>query len=419
MPSPDTNRFPRLERISSLRIGAALGWAEIGGNLRRSLLSIFSISLGIASVVTMNSLMEGNRIEVAKSLAQMGGLDIVTVSANQARTVDQELEYSKSPGLRYTDLTALQDHDPNIEMLLPEEWSSVEEIRGPKGVHQAWAAAVNWGQFTYFGLNFRTVGTREGTALRWERGAFICLLGEQLASEIFGNPEAALGSVLEHDGMKLKVEGLIRPAGRFDWRGQVCYFPYALQMKRSPAALANLSEIKVKLRPGADLKGAVAGIRKHLLRQHRGIEDFSVRTAEEQIGAAQKSNRTIKIVGNVIASLSLGVGAIGILNLMLATISSRLRELGVRKALGAGNLNILAQFISESVSITTMGTVAGLALGAVPTLLPDHWLPVTPVLSMGDCALSAAIGALTGFLAGIYPAVKAARYSPVEALQNG
>jgi putative ABC transport system permease protein len=124
-------------------------------------------------------------------------------------------------------------------------------------------------------------------------------------------------------------------------------------------------------------------------------------------------------MGGVIAMMALGVGGIGILNLMLATVSSRIREIGVRKSLGASQACILSQFLTEAATISVAGTLLGLAIGTAPLLIPKGILPVTPTLSMTEILVAGCLGAFTGLAAGWYPAFRASRYSPVEALRHG
>lgn len=409
----------RVDSAGGAMIGLRLGLREIGSNLRRSVLSLLSICLGIATVLLLNSLTGGAKEESQKQLNRMGGVSMVTVESVEAATPEEEAAFARSQGLRYEEMQAFVRSADCCDALLPEGWHRENILRGPKGPKSGHAQAVNW---LHFEQNNVPAGDWQEPVTRlspsWDRGEEICVLGDRLAADLFGESRAALGQTLEYGKVKWRVVGLVVSASRLDWRRRIAYYPYAAYLHHFAGNQGQLKSIQVRLRPGQDVDAATRELRAFLLKNHRGVRDFSILTAEEQIAENAKASQALSLLGWAIALMAIGVGGVGILNLMLATVSSRLREIGVRKALGASDASVLAQFLAESVTVSGMGTLIGLLLGGAPTWFLGDFLPVTPTLTLGDYGLALALGWGTGLFAGIYPALKAARLSPVEALRG-
>lgn len=400
-------------------IGLRLGLREIGSNARRSVLSLLSICLGIATVLILNSLTGGAKLESQRQMNRMGGVSMLTVESVDPATPEEEAAFSRSGGLRYEEMQAFVLRAECCDALLPEGWHKENSLRGPKGPKSGHAMAVNWLHFEQSNVTVRdwqAPATRLSPA--WDRGEEICVLGDKLAADLFGESHAALGRTVEYGKVKWRVVGLVASASRLDWRRHLAYYPYPAYLHHFAGKQGKLKSIKVRMRGEVGPETAVREVRAFLLKNHRGVRDFSILTAEEQIAENAKASETLSLLGWAIASMALGVGGVGILNLMLATVSGRLREIGVRKALGAGNASIMAQFLAESVTVAGMGTLLGLVLGGAPTWFLGDVLPMTPTLTPGDYGLALVLGWTTGLFAGIYPALKAARLSPVEALRG-
>lgn len=399
--------------------GIRLGLAEIGGNLRRSVLSLISISLGIATVLLLNSLTGGAKQESLKQINRMGGTSILTVESVEPSTPEEEAAFARSEGLTYSEMQAFIRNAECCDALLPEGRHRGGALKGPAGPKAGHAMGVNWVYFEQSNVPLQKLiepDTRLGPA--WDRGESLCLLGEQLAADLFGESQKALGQTIEYGGVKLKVAGLVVVESRLDWRRSICYYPYQVYETHFAGSRARLGSLKVRLRAGQKPEDGIREIRAYLLRKHRGVKDFAIETAEEQIEESAKASQAMSYLGWAVALMAIGVGGIGILNLMLATVSSRLREIGVRKALGATDGSVLAQFLAESVTVAGMGTLIGLLLGAAPTWFLADLLPMRPTLVLGDYLIALVLGWGTGLFAGIYPALKASRLSPVEALRG-
>jgi putative ABC transport system permease protein len=416
---PDQVHEGRAMNSQGWSIGLWLGLKEIGSNLRRSVLSLISICLGIATVLMLNSLTGGAKRQSIEQMNRMGGVNVVTVESVSADTPEEEAAFARSGGLTFDEMQTFIQSAECCDVLLPEGSARGLAMNGPKGPKSGHAMAVSW---PYFGQSNvpveQHIEAPNRLESKWERGEALCFLGDRLAVDLFGSAQAALGKTIEYGNVRLTVAGLVISESRLDWRRRMCYYPYWIYQRHFAPNRANIGSLKVRLKSGVAPDQAVREITSFLLRQHRGVKDFGIETAEEQIEESSKASEAMSMLGWAIALMAIGVGGVGIFNLMLATVSSRLREIGVRKALGATQASVLAQFLAESVTVAGMGTLIGLVLGGAPTWFLGDLLPVKPTLNWTDYGIALLLGWGTGLFAGIYPALKAARMSPVEALRG-
>jgi putative ABC transport system permease protein len=401
------------------KIGVWLGLREIGANLRRSILSLISICLGIATVLMLNSLTGGAKQQSIDQMNRMGGVSVVTVESVSPETPEEEAAFARSAGLTYAEMQSFIASAECCDVLLPEGFARGQTMKGPKGPKSGHAIAVSWPYFAQNNVPIQNGGEAANRLeSKWERGEALCYLGDKMAADLFGSAEAALGQTFEYGTVRLTVVGLVTSESRLDWRRRMCYYPYLVYQKHFAPNRATINSLKVRMRPGVKPEFAIREMTSYLLRQHRGVKDFAIETAEEQMEESAKASNAMSLLGWAIALMAIGVGGVGIFNLMLATVSSRLREIGVRKALGATNASILAQFLAESVTVAGMGTMVGLIIGGAPTWFLGGLLPVKPTLFWNDYLIALLLGWGTGLFAGVYPAIKAARMSPVEALRG-
>jgi len=180
-----------------------------------------------------------------------------------------------------------------------------------------------------------------------------------------------------------------------------------------------LSNMEIRIRDVEQMDRALTQVRNVLLVNHRGIEDFAFRTQEDWADQIQSSVRNARLSGGLIAGISLFVGGIGIMNIMLASISERIREIGIRKAVGAAGLDIFTQIVVESVTVAVVGGLLGLLCSRLVVWLISQVTPTDnePVITLGAMAFAFAFSFLVGVLAGLFPAFKAARMSVIQALR--
>ena len=445
-----------------------IGLKEIWAHAFRSILTMFGIVLGVASLVGMSALIKGMENGMRESMVAMGGADKVLlemqpVPAHQDHLADQ------APGRTMHDVQALRASAPLIRLVSPE--MSVEPAiltRGDKACNPSECVGVSPAVLE---MNIHSVEHgRFFNDIDEEKANAVCVIGTGIRDALFGSPEETgrevvpVGEQILIDGQPFTIVGMFErymgeqeakeralakanptPAptqagpkrqkgwgGRGGWaftrKNLTIYMPLNTAWVRFRIAGdldgipdPRLSDIDIKVRDMGQLEAAIQQARNVLLVTHRGIEDFNFRTQENQVESINKQIASARLSGGIIAGISLLVGGIGIMNIMLASITERIREIGTCKALGATGLAIFTQIIVESVVLSILGALAGLlASGALVRVL-SLISPTgnTPVVTWQAQLVAVAFSAAVGILAGIFPALKAARLSPIQALRYG
>ena len=445
-----------------------IGLKEIWAHAFRSVLTMFGIVLGVASLVGMSALIKGMENGMRESMVAMGGADKVLlemqpVPAHQDHLADQ------APGRTMHDVQALRASAPLIRLVSPE--MSVEPAiltRGDKACNPSECVGVSPAVLE---MNIHSVEHgRFFNDIDEEKANAVCVIGTGIRDALFGSPEETgrevvpVGEQILINGQPFTIVGMFErymgeqeakeralakanpsPAtpqagpkrqkgwgGRGGWaftrKNLTLYMPLNTAWVRFRIAGdldgipdPRLSDIDIKVRDMGQLEAAIQQARNVLLVTHRGIEDFNFRTQENQVESINKQIASARLSGGIIAGISLLVGGIGIMNIMLASITERIREIGTCKALGATGLAIFTQIIVESVVLSILGALAGLlASGALVRVL-SLISPTgnTPVVTWQAQLVAVAFSAAVGILAGIFPALKAARLSPIQALRYG
>jgi putative ABC transport system permease protein len=389
----------------------------------RSALTMLGMIFGVGAVIAMLSIGAGAEKQALEMIERLGLRNVILRSKEMK---DEELEEirKKSQGLSWRDAQAIEDAVPGVELV-----AGRLEIE-PYKVLSATAKT----KAKVYGVSFRQA---EISRLRLSQGRFfdalderdhaqVCVIGPGVRRELFGYG-AALGSDLKVNDVWLTVVGVLQDEGsasafegvQLGTTAREIYVPVTTASRKfdRPPLKAPLDELIVRLTPAAEPRKTAAVVQELVDRIHGSAGDFELVVPEALLEQSRRTQRLFSIVMGCIASISLLVGGIGIMNIMLATVLERTREIGVRRAVGARRLDIRNQFIIESFSISAMGGVLGIAVGLLIAKAVAAYAGWPTVVTLASIVLSTGVSIAVGLTSGIYPAVRAAELDPIDALR--
>jgi putative ABC transport system permease protein len=391
-----------------------LGFATraLRGHRVRTAMSLLGVSIGVAAVIALTALGEGARLYVVGQFESIG-TNLLIVLPGKTETTGAMPGFGGVPNdLTIADAEAVVRTIPEIERGSPIAIGTETVAHGER---RRQVAVVGT---THEMLDLRRLSLAQGRflpPLEWDRGSPVAVLGTKLASELFPG-ESPLGGVVRIGEWRMRVVGVLAPRGEqlgLDM-DDVVLVPVAIAMKMLNRS--SLFRVLLQVRSPAELERAKTKVTRLLTERH-GEEDVTCITQDAVLTAFNSILGALTMALGGIAAISLAVAGVGIMNVMLVSVSERTREVGLLKALGAGRRQILSLFLTEAILISTAGGILGLALGwgavrALVAMFPA--LPATPppwavVAALG---ISIAVGAAFGVL----PARRATRLDPVAAL---
>jgi putative ABC transport system permease protein len=444
-----------------------IGLKDIWAHKFRSLLTMMGIVLGVASLVAMAAIVKGMENGMKESMVAMGGADKVRISDEDVPLYQRHLE-DQSPGKTMRDVFALQQNASLVELISPQmQVHNDRASRGGKTVFPMETVGVLPAALEMD--LFDIAHGRHFTDLDQELASSVCVIGTGIRDELFGSPEETgeeiipLGEIIHINGQPFTIVGMFKHyeseqtrklrelakkeaaakkdqgtvqrrtgwGGRrwdaFSRKNNTIHLPLntvwvkfrAGGTARNPVPDPRLDDIDIRVKDFERMDEALQQVQNVLMLTHNGIQDFELDTQEDRLADINKRIDNARMSGGIIAALSLIVGGIGIMNIMLASINERIREIGTCKALGATGIDIFAQILVESVSLALLGAVLGLiaTFGLVEVISLLSPTANSPVITRTPMLLAVAFSFLVGVVAGFLPALRAARLNPIQALR--
>jgi ABC-type antimicrobial peptide transport system permease subunit len=407
--------------MNALREGMGQGFREIRASPFRAALTIFAVALGVAALVAMLGVLESMLAAMKNYNKDRGGLNKITVIEQAVPAEQAHLKYL-SAGRSLRDVEALRRNATFVRNISPE-------------VDLSWLPVAHSAQSDWAMIHGSTAAVADLYGLELARGRFlsdldvdqfapVCVLGSEVTLQIFPPGQPVLGQKVRIGAHAFTVVGQLR---RYDsrqsgrnalWRRNwSVWIPITTAQKRFTGT-RRVDALEMQVTDLTQLIPAMDEVESIVRPMHRWVRDFNV---ENQLATLQdfgrQQERLRASLGGV-AALSLLIGGIGVMSVMLAGVNDRIREIGVRKALGAQHTDIFLQFLFESMGVSLLGGLAGVMGGiGLVRILGQIMVEQPPVLLPGALYLGTVASIATGLLAGIYPALRAAALEPIDALR--
>ncbi|HEY7850946.1 MAG TPA: ABC transporter permease [Ktedonobacterales bacterium] len=403
-----------------LMLGSSLSSAldALWANRLRSLLTILGVIVGVAAVIAVVTLTQGVSATLNARVASLG-TNILTISPGSTTTGGVRGGAGTTQSLTQADADALAAL-PHITNVSPVLGASAQVIAGS----QNWNTRV---QGVY--ANYQSIGNWQLAEGAWfsdadeASGQPVAVIGQTVVQNLF-TPSGTdpLGQTVTINGQSYQVVGVLQTKGvaGFSNQDDVVFVPFSAAQERLNNS-QYVSQIEAEVDATGNVTTAQQEITALLEQRHNiasgGADDFTVRSPTQFVQTAQQTTQTLAVLLIGIATISLIVGGIGIMNIMLVSVTERTREIGIRMAVGARRSDIRNQFLIEAVTLSALGGLFGVVIGLVGGLFLTRAFQLPFGLSVGAIALAVGVSMLIGIVFGFYPAIRASRLDPIVALR--
>ena len=403
------------EIIATIR----LALRALARNKMRATLTMLGIIIGVGAVIAMVALGQGAQEQVQQQIASMGS-NMLFVGAGSMNRGGLRMGWGNTQTLTRDDVDAIMRECPAVALAAPGTGTGAQVVFG----NDNWGTRVNGTEPQYFEI--RDWPMAEGTPFTQEDvtlAANVAVIGETVRKNLFG-AVAPVGQTIRISNLPFKVVGVLTAKGQSaamgDDQDDTIIIPITTLQKKITGQNW-LRYISVSAKSKAASYAAQQQIQALLRDRHKirpgQDDDFGVRNLADLAGAADAAGAVLTLLLAIVASISLLVGGIGIMNIMLVSVTERTREIGIRMAIGATESDVHRQFLIEAVTLSFIGGAIGIMLGLVTTFLIPRVLGWAVSVSMIALVVAVVFSIMVGVFFGFYPARKAARLNPIEALR--
>jgi putative ABC transport system permease protein len=406
-----------MKPISSLKV--ALRALQI--NKMRSFLTMLGIIIGVGAVIIMVAIGAGAREMIAQQIASMGS-NLLMIVPGATTAGGARMGGGSASSLTSDDARAIKEECPAIKTIAPF-WGGVTQIVYG---NQNWNTTVTGTLPSYFEIREWPLASGRNFSDQESAGAVkVAIIGQSIVENLFGS-EDPVGQIIRIKKIPFTVIGVLTPKGQSSYgtdQDDTIYIPLSTAQKRVfGSRLPN--RVRMIMAQAHDLSQMAAAekqVNDLLTQRHKPqadqLPDFTVRNLTEIMATAEQSAKVMSLLLGSIALVSLLVGGIGIMNIMLVSVTERTREIGIRMAVGARGIDILFQFLTESVVLSLVGGLIGIGLGVLGAEITSKFTGWNVLISFWALLISFSFAAAVGIFFGYYPAHKASRLNPIDALR--
>jgi putative ABC transport system permease protein len=388
------------------------------GNKLRALLTMLGIIIGVGAVIVVIAIGQGASAKVAAQLAQLG-TNMLTVQPGSANVGGVATGQGGRPTLKEADVAALQQV-PHIAAISPVLNGQVQIQSGG----QNWSTRVQGVYPDYQTIGDYPVATGAffGQADE-DSGNPVAVIGQTVVANLFPSGGDPIGQTIRLRNVEFQVVGVLAPKGNNGFQDQddIILIPFSAAQRRLFGG-TTVNQIQIQVDQTQNINGVIADATAALRQSHNlaanKASDFTIRNQQQFITTQEQSAQTLTLLLTAVAAVSLLVGGIGIMNIMLVSVTERTREIGIRIAIGARARDVLLQFLVEAVTLSLVGGLLGIFGGFVCTAVVGHLAKWPTAIAPSSIALAFGFAAAIGIFFGFYPARRASRLDPIDALRH-
>jgi len=402
----------------NIRSNIKLSFKALGKNRFRTFLTMLGIIIGVAAVIAMQAIGNGSSSDINKRISSLGS-NLIMISPAAATTGGVRLESGSAAVLRKEDADILINGAPDIQAVSP----MVRQASQIKYGNENWRTNVIGAYADYFFI--RDYELSYGSAFtddEEKKLVKVCVVGKTVANNLFGENVNAVGKTIRIGTVPFLVTGLLKSKGSGFGQDQddIIIAPFSTVQRRM-LGTDKIQQIFASAVSEDVVNNAVQEARTALRKKHKlqtsQADDFNIGTQSEIRETLNQVIGTITVLLAVIAAISLVVGGIGVMNIMLVSVTERTREIGIRMAVGATPMDVQFQMLIEAMSLSLAGGVIGILLGVATSFIVTSIAGWTTLISIQSIIISFVVSTFIGIFFGWYPARKAARLNPIDALR--